>query len=353
MNVEEIITAELREVGGAVLPPPPPDVAMLVGRARQDRARRAIRSGASVVLAAAVVLGVILLGAHLGNPKAAPPVPNPQPTGLPTGAPLAAYVDEIGHLHVDGVVEDGTDWVDNPTRFGDVTVAHSDADGNPVTLFLGGREVATLPTLFTNGEPEISPDHRTVAWGEPATGTGFIVVARLSSTGLTELGRLEVPALALDLDNEGHESLVGVTDDGTVSYGGIVGGHAWKPGGQPRDVNLPEFSDNTLPGFPRDAYDTLVSNPAGTWSAWLTDQIAPTAARNAVEWTTVGFQQPRKPETRVLITMPASEAHLQIVAWEDDTHLLLTVGEEETAYHVLRCDIETRTCEHAPMPPAS
>ena len=351
MNLEQILGEELREVGAAIHPPPAPPAELLVREAERARTRTLVRSGVSVVLAAAVVLAIVAFGAHLRNPDAAP-VPAPQPHELPTGTPLAAYVDHIGRLHVEGVVQTGTNWVDNPVRFGDVTVAHSEAAGNPVALFLGSRKVATLPPLFKDGEPEISPDHRTVAWAEPVGGTGFVVVARLSSTGLTELGRLKVPALALDSDNEGHESLVAVADDGTVTYGGLLGGHAWTPGGQPRDVDIPEFSDNTLPGFPDGAYDTLVENPAGTWGAWLSDEVTPAAAGAAVEWTTLGLQQPRKPGTRVLIEMPPAEAHLLMLAWQDDTHVLLTVTEGETAFHVLRCDIETRKCEHAPMPPA-
>ena len=101
MTLEQIITDELREIGAAVRPPPPPDPALLVREAERVRTRTVIRSGVSVVLAAAVVLGIIAFASHLGDPDAGP-VPNPEPTVLPTGAPPAIpYIkNEIGRAHV-------------------------------------------------------------------------------------------------------------------------------------------------------------------------------------------------------------------------------------------------------------
>ncbi|MFL6155490.1 MAG: hypothetical protein ACJ72D_05355 [Marmoricola sp.] len=350
MNVEQTITDELRAVAGALRPPPAPDASLLTRKAEQARVRVLVRSGVGAVLTAAVVLGIILLGTHLGNPKAEP-VPTPPAHSFPTGAPLTTYVDETGQLHVDGVVQAGSDWADNPLHIGDVTLAYAGSTGKErVVVFVGSTRVATLPRLAANNEPQISPDHSTIAWAEPDGGKGAIVVARLGAQGLTELGRLARRAVTLDPDNEGHESVLSVANDGTVTFGGILGGHTWTPGGTPRDVDLSELS-NDLPGFPTNGED-IVRSPAGTWGAWLTDEVDPGNGGGVVEFGAVAFQQVSHPDTRVRIPMPVDEAHLQTLSWQDDTHLLLVVGEGESAYHVVRCDIESHKCERAPMVPA-
>jgi hypothetical protein len=352
MNVEKIVTDELREVGAAVRPPPAPDATILVRQAGRDHVRTRVRTGATVFLAAAVVLGAILLGNQLGKPSAAPSpgVLTDGPT--PTGAPLRTWVDRNSKLHLDGVQVPGDNWA-GPVTTDDLTVAEEGPyDTGETGIFLGSTLVGRIHQVLVHEIP-VSPDRRTIAWVrfDNAQHTkASIVVARVSADGIHELGRLPLASLTLDGDNEGHERLLSVADDGTVLYGGVVGGHSWKPGGDPKPADISQFMYGP-DGFPESAEDIRLG-PAGTWGAWMTDIANPGAEGEEVLFTTLVMQRRDEPTTRIEFKFAGQYDYVNFLYWESDEDVIVYAGDKGTGAvgHYLRCDGAKRSCEYAPEP---
>jgi hypothetical protein len=359
VNIETTLTEELRTVARAVPTPPPPAVADLVERAGEQRRRTRYLVAGAGALVAAVLVGVLVLGSHLGNPDSAPS-PAPQPTrtstALPTGEPLRTWTDQYGRLHLDGVAVPGKSWSDAATT-GDLTVAARGEYGpEDFSVFIGTRRVADFTGLYEL-PVRVSPDRRTIAWtafDEPTRKQASIVVARISEDGAEELGSLHVAALTAGADSEARETLYRVADDGTVWYGGVLGGHAWTPGSDPRPYdNQPDLMRPN--GFPAtDATLGLELNPSGTWGAWQTDEVPPATADDPVTYTSVVVQRRGDPSSRGKLAFAGRFAYVNIVFWETDTDVVLFADEnppgQQSNGRYLRCDVVERACEVAPAP---
>ena len=357
MNIEQTLTDELRVVATAVQPPQPPDVAGLVRQANRSRSRTRVRWATTTVLAAAAVVAAIVLGNQIGRPDAAPSPTKPTPTRtadtLPVGSFLRTYVDPAtGKLHIEGTAEPGL-WGDASTvdgltlAFGRTTTASGDAE---VGVFRDGRRVGTLHHV-SDHLVETSPGTRTIAWVEVHATTGVIVVAEVTNTGVHELGRLSVPALIRGGDDESDENLIGVADDGTVTYGGVIGGHSWRPGGTPRVADISSYLYGPQ-GYPPRAED-VHPNHAGTWGAWLTEQRDPGTGGGYASYGAVVFEQPGHPETRAKVTLPASDSDVRGLYWETDDQLILLISNgdvsKDDVKDYVRCTVTTGRCEVAPV----
>ena len=351
MNVEQTLTDELEMVARSVDTPPPPAVAALVQEARSARGRSRVRWAATTFAAAAVIAAVVA-GTQLGQPDAAPQPTRPTESAdaLPVGKPLRTYVDPTTDaLYIDGEAVRGNGW-DSAETFGDLTLGYLGAqDSGYVGIFLGAQRVGTLHPDEANGVL-VAPGGRTIAWVELKDGSGAVVVARVGTDGLRELGRLPVAALTFDVDNESRQHLIAVDDAGTVTYGSAVGGHAWRPGNEPTDVDISAAQGGPA-GFPGRADDVHL-NRAGTWGAWLTSPRDPGAGGGEASWSAITFQQPNRPDTKASITMPDRLNDVRDFSWESDTDIVLTIYTgnlfvHEVLEHV-RCNVIDRACEVAP-----
>lgn len=355
MNLEQIIRDELREVGAAVHPPPAPDPGLLVGGARQERARRLVRSGASVVLAAAVVLGIVLLGNALGHPTSAPS-PAPQPTELPTGmAPQVPYIKN-DVLYIDGRVRPGS-WVGVITHQARSIAYLDDSTGVPETgtiaLFRGASELARIPNV---GASALSPNGRKAAWIERDGASWFAVVYDMETH--REMGRLEVDAHQLGhvgAENEGWETLSAVDNNGVVTWGGVLKVHTWTPGSEPVASDPPTDPGSTPSGdFPVDDSEVSLS-PDGTWGVWVEDRTA--GQEQGTDETPDQYdrhlfaQHPGDPSSRFEFPLPPG-LNISGGDWEMRMTVLSQVFDDPAGdtWHYVRCVITTRECEVAPTP---
>jgi hypothetical protein len=176
----------------------------------------------------------------------------------------------------------------------------------------------------------------------------------VSASGLDERGRLPLSTLSLDVDNEGRESLFDVADDGTVRYGGVLGGHAWKPGGTPHEADTSDFSFRPA-GFPQDSAEVRL-DPSGTWGAWPTDEVRP-GTGDIVTYHSFVAQRRGDPSTRFTFPFADRYAYVDLMYWESETDLIV-IGSRTPAgadgvagdADYLRCDVRARTCEVAPAP---
>jgi len=349
MNLEQIITEELRDVGAAVRPPAPPDPALLVRRAEQVRVRTLVRSSATVVLAAAAVLAIIVLGAHLGNPKAAPP-PLPQPTELPTGSAAAIPYQKDGVLYAGGVaVTGGT--LNTVLEAGHYLVAElTNGSSSTLVIFRDGTEVGRLEHA-SRSNPTLSQDGTKLGYVE-RIGSVYMLVSRDLDAD-RELGRLTVDPSTFGIQGEatvGSLSIGPVGNDGTIHYD-TDASYAWAPGGSPSaEPTSPEVPD--IPGYPEFMIAEQL-NPDQTWGAWLAPEDGGPSIEDGARAAYLRAQQPHRPDTRVSITLPA-DAKATNLRWETETDVLVFVDDDATGehWHFLRCSITTKRCEVAPTPGA-
>lgn len=345
MNIEQTLADELAVVARTVDAPPAPAVADLVRRAESVRVRTRVRVAGTILAAAAAVLAVILTGVQVGRPNSSPS-PAPQPTKTPTtfkvGDPLKTYVDPTtATLYLDGVAERGH-WT-SATTTGDLTTATVGSDQSTVAVFLGTSRVGTLRHVAQGGV-KVSPDSRRIAWVEQDQAE--IVAAEVSPAGVHELGRRHVEALLHDMDSETRETLLAVDDDGTVTYGGVVAGHSWTPGSEPRDADISAYLYSPA-GFPGQV-DDIRLNHEGTWGAWMTGENDP-GTDGSLTFRAVTVQHRDQPGTRATLTMPKGLAALSNLYWESETDVILTIGEDgEQPSEYVRCDVVRKSCELAP-----
>lgn len=358
MNIETRLTEELDTVARALPTPPPPAITDLVAQAQRET-RHTLRAVVTISgLVAAVLLGVVLI-TQLGKPSTAPP-PTKHPTGGPTtlqvGAPLRTWTDRHSKLILDDITQAGGPWAGAVT-VGDLTTAQlGPYDTGATGVFLGTRRVGMLDDVLVH-EIKVSPDDRTIAWvafDDPSRKKASIAVARVGLDGIHELGRLHVAALTDAADDEGKEQLIDVTDNGTVRYGGVVGGHAWKPGTEPKPADISDFSYRPV-GFPHtdDALDIQI-NQSG-WGAWDTDEI-PGEPGSEVTFRSVTIQHRGEPSTRFTFRFGDRYAYVEFDHWETPTDAILfgsttPVGTLGPTQH-LRCDVVRHTCQIAPEPKA-
>jgi hypothetical protein len=358
MNVEQTLTQELVTVARAVETPAPPAVAALLEQAGRARTRTRARVAATSLLAAAAVLAAIVAGTRLDHPAAAPSPTHPTTSAtngpLPTGAPpRLAYVSG-GTLYLDGKAQPGT-WGTAQTvgRTSAATIGRADAPKVVVTtlvLFRDDREVARIDNVVRLGAV-VSKDGSKVAWVELNDDDTADLVERDMTTG-REVGRIRVERRPLSHEgeeNESWENLRDVSDDGTVTYGGVIVTHVWRPGSAPVD-HQPALRWEGTEGFPR-SVEPVAMSADGAWGAWTTDSNGRTLPDDGSAWTPDGvtFQHPGETGSRFTIALPpGSEAGT--VTWETATQVLVPVFDDpdyETR-HYLRCSTTTRGCELAP-----
>ena len=266
------------------------------------------------------------------------------------GQPLRTYVDPTTDaLYLDGVAVQGNRWVSAET-VGDLTVGRLGApDTGYVAILLDTDRVGTIhPAEGT--EVEVAPGRRTIAWVETRDEAAAIVVAEVTPRGLQELGRLTVESLARDVDDESREQLLAVDDAGTVTYGSVIGGHTWRPGTEPRAVDVSALVGGPA-GFPGRA-DDIHLNPSESWGAWLTSPRDPGAGGGEASWSAITFQRPALAATKASIAMPEHLDDVRDFYWESETDVVLTVYTgnpfvHEVLEHV-RCSVVDRACEVAP-----
>jgi hypothetical protein len=353
VNLEQTLTDELASVAGSIGVPPPPAVAAVVQRAEQSRTRSRVRWTATTLLAAAAVVAAVVVGNQIGRPDAAPsPAPQPtrSPTGLPTGAPPRVAYVAGSRLYLDGRVVPG-DWggvdVVGGTTLGYVHDPHDQTTTRVV--FRDGREVGRITDVSVDQPSLLSRDGTKLAWVERAGGRYFLVVRDVP--GWRELGRLEVDPSRLGhvgAEDEGWETLTAVADDGTVSYGGVVAAHTWKPGSAPVDqAPQPSLESND---FPRSSGGVVIS-PDGTWGAWSTDRHGKVTVDADQKADGVTLAHPRRPASQFTLALPPGTDG-RMLTWESTTDLLVTVFDDPDGvrWHFLRCDVVTRRCELAPTP---
>lgn len=351
MNLEQIITDELHEIGAAVRPPPPPNPALLVREADRVRVRTVVRSGLSVVLAAAVVLGIIAFAGHLGNPDAGP-IPNPEPTVLPTGAPPAIPYIRNETLYVQGVAQPGS-WAGVQTHEASSLAYLNDAqdESGTIVLFRDGTEVGRFPNVSSSA---LSPLGRKAAFAQRQGKDWFLVVYDLETRH--EVGRRPADPEKLGrgvVESEAWESISAVDDDGRVSWGGVVEVHTWKPGSAPVSSAPPADPGAQSGNFPVDDSEVSLS-PDGAWGAWLTagsgHQEQSTGDPSQEYLHHLYAQEAGKPSSRFEFRLPPG-LNIGGADWETSGSFLTQVFDDPTgdSWHYIRCTLATRACEVAPV----
>lgn len=332
MNVEQILSDELRSVATSIEAPPPP-VAGLVRDAERARTRTLRTRLAGTVLVAAAVVGAIVIGTQVGRPSTAPPPTNPSPSPS-YYAPGVPYVLD-GVLYIDHEPQPGS-WAQAET-VGEYTVAlrHTDSLLTAVGM-RDGEELFTVPNVITS--PAISQSGNLVATielpGGVSGGPRFLVVRDLAE--VSTLGRLELSSPA-GVDAGG--AIGRLEPDGTVLYTPDERAWwSWKPGGSPTPADEP--SGETVvnpPGFPGiDAWVQL--SPDHLWGAWLTDARGnPMSPDLSPEGVTL--QKPGAPDSRFTIPFPNTTELEPFLSWESATELAV-IGVPTD----VRCDIVTRQC---------
>ncbi|RNM12713.1 hypothetical protein [Nocardioides pocheonensis] len=358
MNLEQTLTDELASVATGIDVPPPPAVAAVVQQAEQSRTRSRVRWTATTLLAAAAVVAAVVVGNQIGRPNAAPSPTGPTSTAtmgtFPLGSPLRTYVDPAkGTLYIDGTPQPGA-WSDAVT-LGGLTLGYgrtTSTDGaTDIGVFRGTERIGVLHDV-AGPVVKVSPNARTIAWVEDHHTTGVIVVADVTRSAVHELGRLSAATLVAKPDDESGEQLITVGDDGTVTYGGVTSGHAWRPGGAPRATDISSLMYGPT-GFPSRAEEVRL-DPTGSWGAWLTDARDPAAGGGFASWGAVTFQQPGRPATKATLRMPAGFSDVRDLYWESDTDVVLDISSGDTSTELItghvRCSVLTRRCESAPTP---
>jgi hypothetical protein len=358
MNVEQTLTQELETVARSFDAPPPPAVAALTQAAERTRTRTRFRGAVITLAAAAAVVGAVVAGGQLGGPDSAPSPTHPTPTHaegqLPTGPPPRLPYILQQHLYIDGKAQPGLwSWV---TTAGRTTMALPDETGEQVVLFHDGVEVARLPRTVDTEAIRLSPLGTKVAWSEHDNDSAHLVVRDMETA--RELGRLAVDRATFVHDgdeNEGWENVQEVADDGTVTYGGVLVVHTWKPGTAPVDHDPTSYLQGPQ-GYPNRAY-AVTESPDGTWGAWASDRRGdpdPAIGEDgALVFDGVTVQRPGEPGSRFTFGMPSGTTEVRQVIWESSTDLLvLVVGDvlDGLPQQYLRCNVVQRTCEHASTP---
>ena len=348
MNVENILTEELRSVGTNLRTPPPPVAMDLVRVAETRRSRTRLKASATVLIAAAAVLGAVLVSGNLGRQDTAPS-PTKQPTVLPTGEPPKISFVKDSALYVGGTRRPGT-WAGVlPRRSG--SLAFSENAHGTIALFRDGKEVTRVDTQTDLG-PVLSPSGTKAAWIQ-RDGADFSMVAYDLASG-RELGRQQVGSRVLGHvgeETEAWESLYEISDAGVVAYGGVLRQHLWTPGSSPVD-GTPEPTDEPT-GYPTDMY--VVLSPDGPWGAWTIDRAGDqpqgtttTPAQYLVE---VAAQKAGEPASLIQFQLPRN-SNASSVDWETNGSFLVTVFDDAygESWHYVRCILKTKRCEVAPTP---
>jgi len=345
MNVEQILTDELRIVADGTPAPPPPDLADLVGSAGRARRRSlTVRVGGTILVAAAVVAAIVL-GAQIGRPNAAPQPSEPTPSYYAPGVPY--WYDNglyIGHRRQPG------SWREVHSA-GQFTVALG-ADQTAVVL-RDGVQVDRLEGPVD--VVRLSPDGTKAAWiASTGSDAGVLVVRDLVLA--RDLGRLPL-VLKPKNDEEGLALSLVVKDDGVAFYAVNDVSRKWSPGQgasaqtrqQPNDTTIPAFADPA--DFDVDIPVRL--SPDHLWGGWLTDRhghvVAATGDADPVR-DGVTVQKPEDPGSRFTIALPAG-GNGQYMSWDSPTTMIVQVATgTSSAADVLECDIVTRACKHGGTP---
>jgi hypothetical protein len=312
--------------------------------------RSRVRWTATTVLAAAAVITAIVLGNQAGRQSASPRPSHPTPTSSPlqVGEQLKSYVDpDRRRLYVDGVVVPGA-WY-GETRRGETTLGFLGEGGQGhLGIFWGTRRVGTLHDVVDDNVV-VSRTGQTIAWLESSAGSVQLVVAAVTADSVHEVGRRSLDPVVLKTDSEAAEQVIDVDDHHTVTYGGVLGGHAWTPGQSPRTADITTFLTRAE-GFPNSYYPPQM-NPAGTWGAWPTDRDGRGHRDDSVgPYPAFTAQRPNQPDTRMTFSRPVAEGPLQWMYWESDDDLILAEGDSPESTTYLRCSVVTRRCELAPTP---
>lgn len=338
MNVEQILTEELRSVAASVEAPLPP-IAGLVRDAEHARTRTLRTRLAGTVLVAAAVVGAIVIGTQVGRPSTAPPPtnPSPSPSYYASGVPYVLG----GVLYIDHEPQPGQ-W-SHAVTVGEYTTAFP-RDDDPLTdtavILRNGVEVDTVSDVFHG--PEFSPGATKMAWFTATRYTGELVVRDLAD--FRDLGQLPV-----ELGSPGGaQPQLRVEDDGTVFYNTHYPtddlNWSWKPGGaqvkvatSPREDGIPNPA-----GF-QGIRATVRLSPDHLWGAWLTDRDGGTLAADE-DPGGLTVQKPGEPDSRFTIPVAGVTGPGSMALWDSPTRLTI-LGDSEVS-----CDVAERWCRDATEP---
>lgn len=353
MNVEQILTDELRAVADAQNAPPPPEIDGLVRRADRARSQRRLRFVVTSGLVAATLVVAVTLAGHAGGPDAAPSPTHPSPANLvdrlPVGDPPAIpfLVGETLYLFDQPVT--GKWWDVQTVQGTTVAVRAVPPMGKPVLFDSDLKPTHLLDDAV--GTAVLSPDGTKLAWIEQVGSSALVVVYDLEAG--RELGRAAFDAKLVHNEDGTQVSIRELDDDGTVVYGGGLGMTRWRPGGPAVTVQNAD-ADAPVDGFPVGPLE-LHRNGDGNWGAWLSDRdgaaSATTASGKRRVLDAVTFQDPTAPASRFTITLPDGY-DLRTLTWESALDVLITYVDHEGAPVVryARCNVEDRHCEHVPTP---
>jgi hypothetical protein len=348
MSVETTVTDELQIVASAVDSPPPPSVEALVRRAGRERTRTRATRAAGILVVAAAVVGTVVIGSQFGRPTTAPQPVKPSPS-LPVGSPpqVPYVIGDTLYMYDEPVA--GKWWGVETVNGATVALRAVPPVGKPV---LFRNDLATHLLDHAIGEASLSATGTMLAWLEKSRTSAHLVVHDLSSG--RELGRLALDPSVVYSDTEAQENILRVDDDGTVTYGGLLAFHTWRPGGVPTTFT-PSVADTVPKGYPSTAIDVRL-NPDGNWGAWLTDRDGRTPPADRTDWTGVldgvTFQGPFRPDSLFTLALPVGTDARSLV-WESATDVLVMFfdGPGEAGARFIRCDIlEDPYCEYAPTP---
>lgn len=319
MNVEQILTDELRVVASSVDAPPAPPTGELIREAERARRRARLTRVAALGAVAAAVVAAIVIGNQVGRPSSAPEPAPPSPSYYASGVP---YVLQ-GILYIDHKAQPGQ-WSYSTTT-GEYTAAVAFEPAMQVKILHDGEVIATLDQVYSG--VTFSPDGNVIAWVTADDGT---LVVRDLAAG-RELGRAALH-LPVPPNGEGGVTLHGVQQNGTVYY--FIGDQSWRWAPGQRQATkvagsaVPNLEAPNLPGFP--AATSLFVSPDQLWGAWLTEGGAALAV-----------QKPNDPGSRFTITLPGTVTD-PYLKWLSTTRLRLNL--EPSATSAVGCDIVTRSC---------
>lgn len=364
VDIEEIISRELREVASGLDVPARPPVPQERHRVRHLW-RPLLVAAAMIGVAAGGVTVLVTYGDDGGAQQASSP-PVETPGGDPAVRPLTADVPAVpflfdGHLYVDGKQVSGTwstvrqaggTWVaerSDETWWWGTSAEHHAVPGtvvSPPRLSPDGALLA-VATTTQDGEQALLIDARS---GETVNAVQTASTEQGDSIPFTVVGVTNDMKVFLENDRR-RLMWLAAEDDETVDLGGTAPDQ-WVRGntsaglivfdgmsdGFDDAVYLAEASESgaldrlrTLPS------EGVVVNPSGTWLAF-----GGTWGGEAETISEITAQQ--VDGSRQLALQPPDDRDLQAVTWEDDDLLLAELYTDGRPTGMARCSIREETC---------
>lgn len=375
VDLEEMLTRELREVADGLHVPAMPPLPERAPRRARRRQQPLLAAAAVVAIAAGGVAVVATVpdgrdtqpAQPAPSTPASPPSPSPaEPVRpVPRNAPTVPYVLDL-ELFVDGAQVPGRWWTVRSA--GEAWIAWRED-----FFWWWGR--GPTPNELPNGEgvnPVLSPTGRYVGVVRPENAAAVLTV--LDTESGVSIGGTPVSLGSYTFDNAAY--VVAVLDDGRVVVRRGPTDVLWRPGdgnrtvdlsqtapgqkvvaataaglvvtdgegGQPYLADLSEEGELTRVGGLPD-HDDLVVSPGGRWMAWT--PLGATGQEDAVPSLEVQALDGAGPAT--LAAPDGYRFKVNTWVWEDDDHLVATVSStddsgSERPERMARCSPQPARC---------